>query len=578
MYRKWIFSIIVLYDREEPSDASFSVCFLKFKQLTLFMVFMLILLGLTVEPAFSAPTVILTVNDTTDLSDFSPGDGICDTTSTTPGSQCSLRAAIEELNAQGATGSPQRVEFNISGTGPFVIAPGTALPDIIVPVEIDGATQPGASCATASAPADLQIVLDGKYTGSGVSGLYLGIGSDGSTLRGLVIGNFNSAGIKISSTNNIVRCNFVGIDADGLTAIHSSYGILVNKDNNIIGGLNTVAQRNVISNNTYGIYIGGNNNLVGGNYIGTTPGGMGASGNYLIGVYSAGFSNQIGSDITLGRNLISGNNGAGIRLNNTGSNTVMGNYIGVAADGTTPLSNAGNGIEIFGNALSNTIGGTGPGQANHIAYNTLRGISLSSSISGTPSQTTFRGNIIHDNGDLGIDLGNNGVDINDGGDIDGGENGHQNYPVLQLTGGSPVITISLDSQANTQYTIDLYGNVSCNSSGNGEGQNHIYEGPLTTDGSGHAGITFNLSGLAAPGHFITATATDPNGNTSEFSACALLSITASSTPTATHTPTSTNTPATTATPTATLAPSPTSTPTLGALIPPYWIYLPITSR
>ncbi len=173
------------------------------------------------------------------------------------------------------------------------------------------------------------------------------------------------------------------------------------------------------------------------------------------------------------------------------------------------------------------------------------------------------------------------MDINDVGDIDGGENGHQNYPVLQLTGGSPVITISLDSQANIQYTIDLYSNVSCDSSGNGEGQNHIYEGPLTTDGTGHASITFNLAGLATPGHFITATATDANGSTSEFSACALLSISASSTPTPTHTPTSTGTPTNTVTPTATtatLAPSPTSTPTSGALIPPYWIYLPVTLR
>ena len=545
---------------------------------------MLILLGLTVEPAFSAPTATLTVNDTTDLSDVTPGDGICDTTSTTAGSQCSLRAAIEELNAQGATGSPQRIEFNISGTGPFVIAPGTSLPDINVPVEIDGVTQPGASCATASAPADLQIVLDGKYTGSGVNGLNLGYGSDGSTLKGLVIGNFALAGIRLTSNNIVVRCNYLGIGADGLTAMWNSSGILVNGDNNIIGGQNAAAQRNVVSNNTTGVYIAGSYNLVGDNYIGTTPDGMGAAGNFLYGVYSSGFGNQIGSDTTLGRNLISGNMWSGILLNSSGSNTVMGNYIGVAADGITPLPNGQNGIYVSGDAVSNTIGGTGPGQANIIAYNGLRGIMLLTSIVGVPIQTTFRGNIIHDNGDLGIDLGNDGIDINDVGDIDGGENGHQNYPVLQMTGGSPVIAISLDSQANTQYTIDLYSNVSCDSSGNGEGQNHIYEGPVTTDGTGHADLTFSLAGLATPGHFITATATDPNGNTSEFSACALLSVsasgtpTATSTPTATHTPTLTNTPANTATPTATLAPSPTSTPTLGALIPPYWIYLPITVR
>ena len=96
-------------------------------------------------PVRSAPTAILTVNDTTDLNDETPGDGLCDTSSTTAGDQCSLRAAIQEVNAQGASASAYHIDFNIPGSGPFVISPATALPTITVPVNINGDSQPGAA-------------------------------------------------------------------------------------------------------------------------------------------------------------------------------------------------------------------------------------------------------------------------------------------------------------------------------------------------------------------------------------------------------------------------------------------------
>ena len=495
----------------------------KLKPSILFTVVMLISLGLTVRPAFSAPLVTLTVNDTTDLSDVTPGDGICDTSSGTAGSQCSLRAAIQELNAQGVAANPHRIEFNIPGSAPFVIAPAAPLPLINVPVVIDGETQPGSSCANVTNPAALQIVVDGSSAGVGAIGLQLSTGSDGSTLRGLVIGNFQLAGIRLSSSNNVIRCDYIGIGADGVTAMPNiSEGVIVNGINNIIGGQNAVAQRNVISGNgSAGLYFTGGYNQVGGNYIGTSADGMTPVANNL-GIYVGGTGNQIGTTAVLGRNLISGNTGAGVRLNNSQSNILYGNYIGVAADGTTSLPNAGNGIEVMGGAVSNIIGGTGPGQANLIAHNGLEGISLSSNFTGTPVQITFRGNNIHANNNLGINLGSNSVDTNDVGDVDTGENDFQNYPVLQMAAGSTVIAISLDSQANTQYTIDLYKNVSCDPSGYGEGQNHIYVGVVTTDGFGHAGINTDLTGLASSGKSITATATDPNGNTSEFSSCVLI--------------------------------------------------------
>jgi parallel beta-helix repeat protein len=45
---------------------------------------------------------------------------------------------------------------------------------------------------------------------------------------------------------------------------------------------------------------------------------------------------------------------------------------------------------------------------------------------------------------------------------------------------------------------------------------------VTTNGSGDVSFSIPLSGASSIGEFITATATDPNGNTSEFSACRIV--------------------------------------------------------
>jgi hypothetical protein len=537
----------------------------------------------------SAPTAILTVNDTTDLSDETPGDGVCDTSSTTAGDQCSLRAAIEEVNAQGASISPYLIDFNIPGTGPFVITPATALPTIAVPVKLDGESQPGAACNSPGTPANLQIVLDGSNAGSGASGLILGLGSEGSILRGMVIGNFDSSGVQIQSDMNIMGCMYIGLGTNGVTDMGNGlFGIIIsNGNNNLIGGESTVAQRNVISNNWFGIRIdGGINNQIKNNFIGTTADGLSAGGN-SYGIYISSTGNTIGSNIPIGHNLISGNIGPGIRLNSAQFNIIYGNYIGLARDGTTPLPNMGNGIEVLGDSYDNTIGDTGSGEGNHIAYNGIYGIVLEQSVSGIPVQNQIRGNAIYGNGNLGIDLGMDGNDVNDAGDTDSGENEHQNYPVLQTVAGSPVITVTLDSQANALYSIDFYRNDSCDPSIYGEGQEYLIKGiNITTDVYGHAEGSYIPGSKVAPGDSITAIAVANGGNTSEFSACVTLNFSPTPIPTETYTPTPTPTvtplPSSTPTTIASSTVSPTPTPTLEATptppptsIPDAQLYLPI---
>lgn len=534
----------------------------------------LLLLGtLTTARAAFATGTTLVVNGKGDLNDLNPGDGICDVTTNLPGSQCSLRAAVQELNALGPDATPHRIEFDIAGTGPFTITLETELPEITVSVEIDGAPL-GLDCPLGPLPAELMIVLDGPGFGDDADGLVLGIGSDGSTVRGLVIGNFARNGILIHSDDNQVRCNHVGVGVDGVTAMSNGhYGILVNGDANVIGGPG-FDRRNVISGNIYGgIYLSGDNNEISNNFVGTTADGQGELGNggsSSPGVFVAPTAedNTIGGWTSFRRNVIADHTNFGILVRGAG-NTILGNYIGVARDGISPLPNIG-GVSLEGDA--NVLGGTAPGEANRIAHNDYVGVRVAGSSS--PVQNEMRGNAIFDNEGLGIDLGADGVDGNDPGDGDNGENERQNHPVLAATPGSFVVQGAIDGFPFTTYSIDVYRNESCDPSGYGEGEEYLVTVPVATGGSGEEGFLVDLTGLVSQGDVVTATATDPDGNTSEFSACVTMSAAPTPTSTSTSTVPPTNTPAATLTWTPGPSPTPTWTATPGPSPTPTSTYTP----
>jgi len=103
-----------------------------------------------------------------------------------------------------------------------------------------------------------------------------------------------------------------------------------------------------------------------------------------------------------------------------------------------------------------------------------------------------------------------------------GANNLQNFPALTLAIAFPSSTTAvgtLNSTANTAFRVEFFSNVSCDPSGNGEGQTFLGAISVTTEASGNASFTASsLLGTSA-GRFITATATDPGDNTSEFSPC-----------------------------------------------------------
>ncbi|MBN1877296.1 MAG: right-handed parallel beta-helix repeat-containing protein, partial [Anaerolineae bacterium] len=150
---------------------------------------------------------------------------------------------------------------------------------------------------------------------------------------------------------------------------------------------------------------------------------------------------------------------------------------------------------------------------NIIRDNVLTGITV---LSG--SGNTFSANIIAQNNGLGIDLGGDGVTPNDLFDGDSGPNELQNMPQLtSLVGEQSLVRGVLNAQPHTTYRIEFFANDVCDASGYGEGQRYLGTSTATTGSDGLAQFEFATTAHRSAG--LSLTATDPQGNTSEFSRC-----------------------------------------------------------
>ena len=339
--------------------------------------------------------------------------------------------------------------------------------------------------------------------------------------RNIISGNRGRAVVFFNGfpTGNRAQGNFVGTDVSGTLPLPNfGGGITGIAPQTTVGGV-VAGAGNLISAYNFGLGVDlrGDRSQIQGNLIGTDVTGMKAIGNG-IGVSLLGSDSLIGGTEAGARNVIAGNIGSGVEVYNF-RNKVQGNLIGAAADGFTPLGNGQHGI-LLKSAQNSLIGGEA-GAGNVIANNGGVGIALENTI-GSGSGNTFRNNTVFNNGGLGIDLARDGGTINDANDVDTGANGLQNYPVLQTATADGVTTAvrgAFNSMPNAVYTIDFYSNSACDPTGYGEGKNFIGSAMVNTDANGNAALNASLPGAVATGEFITATATDANGNTSEFSAC-----------------------------------------------------------
>ncbi|MBI2947857.1 MAG: right-handed parallel beta-helix repeat-containing protein [Verrucomicrobia bacterium] len=428
----------------------------------------------------------------------------------------SLRQAILDANQ---TEEADSIEFKIPGLEPYTVRPLSPLPSISAPLTIDGTTQPG----FAGQPI---IELDGTRVTTQAAGLRLGAGNG--TIRGLVINRFNtlgSAGLLIASGSsaNVIQGNFIGTDVTGKKAQANAYGLNVENgsSDNLFGGT-TPGARNVISGNRFnGLTLRGTGHLVQGNFIGTDVTGTIAlrNGSHGIAYFGGSWNNTIGGASESARNVISGNGYAGIYMGlDAKGNVIHGNFIGTDLSGRAALGNQ-LGIYLVRGARDNTIGGPTPGSGNTIAFNRGPGVLMEADV-GTGN--AIRGNSIFGNTGLGIDFGSGLIKKNDTGDADTGPNNYQNFPVLASavsTGYDVTFQGTLQSSANAVFDLDFFRNAACSSAGIGQGERFLGTLAVTTDANGDGSFKVTLPKSDAAGQFITATATDAEGNTSPFSQC-----------------------------------------------------------
>ena len=401
--------------------------------------------------------------------------------------------------------------------------------------------------------------------GNHIEGCYIGTDATGSTGT-----NSDGNGIAIASPNNViggtttaarnvigatdggisifgfangnqVLGNYIGLNAAGNAALPVFQGIFVGTSNNTVGGT-TPGARNVFGAGSHGGIIiqpsgtfGTSGNVIQGNYIGTD-----ASGNLALGfdsgiaIFNSTDDNLIGGTAPGAGNVISGNGfGFSIEGFNAGAegpptgNILQGNLIGVGADGSTPVPNRVQGVRIS-SAMNTVVGGSTPGAGNVIAFNGPSeeiGVNAIEVLGDNRTKgTSIRGNFVYSNGRLGIDISPGGVTPNDTGDVDDGPNNRQNFPLITSvvsTANQTTITGTLNSTANTTFILDFYANSVCDSSGHGEGAKPfaLNTQPVITDGNGNASFTIIVPKSLPTGRILTATTTDPAGNTSEFSPC-----------------------------------------------------------
>ena len=428
-------------------------------------------------------------------------------TSALPNNQYGIDILNAPNNTIGGVGSGNVISGN--GFGGIIIRLGGATNNVIQGNKV------GTDAAGLTAiPNNFQgILIVSPASNNTIGGAVVGAGNlvSGNDGRGITITN--------NSNNNVVQGNLVGTDANGTSVLaNSTDGLVISGDNNIVGGT-TPAARNVFSGNgSDGISIANvaNNNVIQGNFIGTDISGTMPLGNSVDGIISNGPNNTIGGTAPGAGNVISSNGVYGIRiLGSTGSgHIIQGNFIGTDAGGTLVLGNGDHGIRITED--NNTIGGLGLNEGNIIAHNGGAGVFISVSTSNS-----ILSNSIFDNAVLGIDLSGGGF-TNDPDDVDTGANNLQNYPVMtNIVADGVNITIdgTVDSTPNSSFILQFFTNSVCDISGFGEGETLIGTTTVATDLNGDATFSVTFTSTTIPGDNITATATDPNNNTSEFSPC-----------------------------------------------------------
>lgn len=466
------------------------------------------------------------------------GTGIYTVTTANPSGAGSLAAAITLANQDAADNV---IRFNIPGNCPHRITLAGAL-SVNDRLRIDGYSQPGSLRNTGEFLWNAKpcILLDGSNTGGVaiLTGPQLGTNAESIDVSGLAFERFDTAILLAYGVDHRVRGNQFGgeIGTTGITLRANNNAITVaGEGRSSIGGAAT-SDINLIGNsNESGILVTGASNYstdVIRNMIGLDKDGLSA------------LPNQDGLRITARESRVAGNRIAhnsrdGIALSGTVShdNQIINNTIGYSLP--PPFLSGGNGrmgVFLDNSAHDNTI------SSNRVGGNGDDGVRVFTDAGG---RNRISGNSIVGNEGIGIDLGVNGVTGNNlsplpACDVETGcaANASQNYPILDSVVLKPPGAYPLDRPLqikghltshvrNAPYLVEFYAGGECDASGHGQGQHLIGSKAVTVSNTGvcandncSAYFSVFVSDLDADiGDAITAIATSPVGDTSEYSAC-----------------------------------------------------------
>ena len=269
--------------------------------------------------------------------------------------------------------------------------------------------------------------------------------------------------------------------------IHNNwYGVVISvAQNNTVGG-DTGSERNVIFGNEVGVCIGNSaqNNTVSGNYIGVNSVGIvWPNGSDGVEISFSAHHNVIGPD-----NVISGNTGNGVYIDDAQDNTIFGNYIGADVHGmaSAGYGNGMDGIGLYGDATDNIIGGATAAEGNRIYNNGGHGVHV--------ADASATGNTIS----------HNSIEYNVGEGIKAPGGWTPEAPVIVAT---LMGSVQIVGTACAGCTVEVF------QSHLDSGEGLTFVGEAVADGVG----TFIVTADSLPQPYLTATATDGANNTSGFS-------------------------------------------------------------
>ncbi len=495
----------------------------------------------------------------------------------------SLRDAIEQVNANNGGTINFNIDPKIFGPGPWTIKLLTPLETIKHSTTINGYSQPGSYDSPGPGLETILIEIDGQFsiipTGIISPTLFFYPTAINSRVMGLSLTGNNAVQLMVTSSNTLVRGNYLGIRADGETVAGSGWGaaILVCEKSRF--------EENLIASQRVGLAIDGSNHKVDNNWFGLSTWGKALPSRFgqpaiaaaavgindpsphfepaiqrlFFGIRNSTFTNNMIVNTDAEAFFVQGMNNADgtlpSGLQESFGNEFSHNFIGVDLWNSTAEGNVRLAMRIYGGARNNRIVdnfiarsqlgiilGWGrrnsfAGVANTIRRNTLE---VADEEPGSPALVK----------PIVLDAINNLPVANDAGDVDTGPNNFQNKPELSFASSNGYVEGAFNGATNRKFIIDFYRSKKCDTTGYGAGEQYLDQATITTDASGKASFSTTVGNLPLGGlqrtDVITATATaleiDANGaeietDTSEFSGCQSISFPLATTTTVAALPT-----------------------------------------